>query len=284
MNPKQYFPRQCALICHFGASLALLWLGACSQSVNPLSSDGRATGSFQLADAPRPPLNLTEANDNNQVFAKYRRGGNSQLASNWTRGIDLSGVAMDSHRTATLIAPNMVVMAKHFQRQVGDTLVFHDANGRRVARKLSKKRNTRFDIAIGLLESPVPPQITHYPVPIAIDQPTELVRLNHKLALVTDRDRRVFVHRIENVIGGSYLRLEHSATEKKRGLVKHLIGGDSGNPTFLPQGNSLILIQTQTHGGPGAGPFFGSTAVQKAIIKAAKELDPDFALTRKSIL
>ncbi|MDG1671900.1 MAG: hypothetical protein P8H96_13615, partial [Akkermansiaceae bacterium] len=45
------------------------------------------------------------------------------------------------------------------------------------------------------------------------------------------------------------------------GWGKKLIKGDSGNPSFLIDGQELVLVETHTSGGPGAGPFYGSAIV-----------------------
>ena len=54
---------------------------------------------------------------------------------------------------------------------------------------------------------------------------------------------------------------------------RNLIVGDSGNPSFLIVNGQLVLLETHTTGGPGAGPFYGDPNIQAAIRAAIAEMD-----------
>jgi hypothetical protein len=90
--------------------------------------------------------------------------------------------------------------------------------------------------------------------------------------IVSDQTKTLSVHQVEAVTGGM-IRLGYIP-----GLnpiyQRNLIVGDSGNPSFLLKNGELVLLETHTTGGPGAGPFYGDPAVQAAIRRAMAELTP----------
>lgn len=189
------------------------------------------------------------------------------MADGWTRGFDMSGIAFDEDRTATLITPRHVVMAAHFARPTSSQIVFHDRYGKRVKRTIIGLAPGKADVMVGLLDEDVPSNHRAYPLPAPEPDFSRLV--GHPV-LVTDKLRCLFVHQVAGIQDG-WIRFQHDP-QRKHGWGKNLIVGDSGNPSFLIVGRDLVLIETHTTGGPGAGPFFGDPEIQSAIRSAVAML------------
>jgi hypothetical protein len=203
------------------------------------------------------------------IFKSYRPDRDSSMADGWTRGMDMSGVAFDDTRTATLITPRHVVMAKHYARPAAAPVVFHDRSGKRIERKLIGFSSGAGDVMVGLLDEPVPSNYRPYPLPAVGSDITALIG---RPVIVSDQNRNLFVHLISG-FGNGTIRFKHDKTER-HGWSKNLVGGDSGNPSFLIVGSELVLIETHTTGGPGAGPYYGDPAVQQSVRQAVQKLDP----------
>lgn len=200
------------------------------------------------------------------LFESYKSRGFSKWKQHWTYRYDLTGVSMEKDRAATLITKRHVVMAKHFPRKVGDRIHFHDRSGKAVVRTLVKIAPMEFDVAVGLLDKAVPKSLAIYPLP-KIDEESADALVGRRV-LVTDKTRHLHVSEVGGVLGGVFLKLRHSKDFK----AKKLIGGDSGNPSFLLVRGGLVLVETHFFGGAGSGPFFGSSKVQAEIDKGMKEL------------
>ena len=71
--------------------------------------------------------------------------------------------------------------------------------------------------------------------------------------------------------------------EARHGMAKKLVVGDSGNPAFFITDQKLVLAETHHIGGPGAGPYFGDPAVQQSVIKAVKDLDPNYQISTQTV-
>jgi hypothetical protein len=203
------------------------------------------------------------------IFKSYRPDRDSSMADGWTRGMDMSGVSFDDTRTATLITPRHVVMAKHYARPAAAPVVFHDRSGKRIERKLIGFSSCVGDVIVGLLDEPVPSNYRPYPLPAAGAEASALIG---RPVIVSDQKRNLFVHLISG-FGNGTIALKHDPAERY-GWSKNLVGGDSGNPSFLIVGSELVLIETHTTGGPGAGPYYGDPAVQQSVRQAVQKLDP----------
>lgn len=204
-----------------------------------------------------------------QIFAGYSPDRDARMAEGWTRGFDMSGVSFNDTRTVTLITPRHVVMAKHYPRAAGSPIVFHDRGGNRIVRKIIGFMGAKGDVTVGLLDEPVPSNYTSYPLP---DPSTDAARLVGRPVIITDQKRCLFVHLVDKV-GGGNIAFKHDK-EERYGWGKKLIVGDSGNPAFLISGKQLVLLETHSTGGPGAGPYYGDPQVQASIREAAAKLDP----------
>ncbi len=199
------------------------------------------------------------------VFAFYQPGLGAKWRGNWTSQFDLSGVSWNDPRTATLIAPSFVVMAKHFQRPWDTPVMFHDRNGGLHTRTIVNQRNlSSGDITVAKLNAPLPPSVQAYPLADATDA------VRGRPVIITDQAQTLAVHRIAavsgNVIGLDWVPGLHPIYRRK------LVFGDSGNPSFIIKRGQLYLIETHTTGGPGTGPFYGSPVVQAEIRTAMQEM------------
>jgi hypothetical protein len=217
-----------------------------------------------------------EAGDN-RLFLAYDPNGEVRWNKGWPGQVDLTGVAWDSPRTATAITARHVVMAAHYSRKIDDTLVFHDHDGKRHARTLVNTVSlggppNHTDITVGLLDRPLPDQIKTYPL---LEPATDYAdRLAGGLVLVTDHERRLFIHEIMFVSTKS-LRFTFSP-ECKESMQKSLFRGDSGNPSFLWMRGEPVFVETHTMGGAGAGPFYSAPTQFQALKEAMKNLDPRY--------
>jgi len=159
-------------------------------------------------------------------------------------------------------------MAAHFQRNVGDVVVFHDGEGKFIQSTITAKKRVIGDVAVGVLDKPLPSSYTPYPLLRARAGLED--DLKQEYILVTDKARRVFVHQVRAVYNQNIGFLFDAS--KKIGYGKRLIVGDSGNPSFIMVNGKQALIETHTAGGAGAGPFYGNAEVQQALASKIKEL------------
>lgn len=242
--------------------------------------------SLIAGDTPRlhdPSLSISElartGDANSAVFKSYNPNGPVRWNQGWPWKFDLTGIGWDISTTVTAITPRHVVMANHYHRKVGDPAVFHDRKGkphRRVIQKIvpTSKFGLKSDVAVGLLDRPLPDSIRSYPLIKATQEEAKKLVGTH--ALVTEQDRRLFIHQIY-LVSESFIRFRYDPrlhdSKKKR-----LISGDSGNPSFLLTHGELALIETHTGGGPGAGPFYGSTKMIAVLRKIIAQLDSNYQL------
>lgn len=200
------------------------------------------------------------------------------MMDGWARNFDMSGVSFDQRMTATLVTRRHVVMAKHFKRKPGDRVVFHNRFGKQLERKLVAVKAAHGDIAVGLLDSEVSPDYTVYPLP---SPRVDFSHLVGRTAVVTDQHRRIYFHRV-NFVSPYIMGFRHQEP-KQNGWGKKLVGGDSGNPSFLISGNELVLVETHTSGGAGAGPFYGGAEIQDKLQAVIDDLAPGYRLRRKAL-
>lgn len=200
------------------------------------------------------------------LFVYYDAKGLSKWRRNWASSLDLSGVSWNDARTATLIDPSYVVMAGHFVRPSSVAVMFHDRKGKAHERFISKVRKLSGvgDIAVAKLNRPLPPEVKAYRF-ATVGEATV-----GRPVIVTDKTKTLSVHRIDAVSGGQ-IRLGYMP-ELDPVYRRNLIVGDSGNPSFLLVRGELVLLETHTTGGAGAGPFYGAPKVQAAIRSAMAEM------------
>jgi hypothetical protein len=253
------------------ASLALL--SGCSSdvpSMPPAPSSALSVAAIR-GDSDQRFAVLLDGATGNDIFSTYATDRPSPWGGNFTRRMNFTGVAWDDSRTATLVSPEHVVMAAHYPRPVGSTLVFHDRRGRPQRRVLAAVESLAgiADLAVGRLHAPLPDSVRPYRV---LSPSDGYGTLTGCLAVVTDQHRKAFVHEIGGVSGNG-ISFRHPASSRiSSHLTKNLVTGDSGNPSFLLVGGELVLIETHTTGGPGAGPFLSAPPVFAAINAAMSKL------------
>lgn len=240
--------RVCLLAAVF---IPLLLLPSCA----PVPHGGGAERAADLAFLPERP-------QKGRLFHFYNPSGPSLRTGNWSSRFDLSGISWNDPRTVTAISPVHVVMAAHYARPSFTPLIFHDRKGLMHSRKIIRMMplGGGIDIAVGLLDEPLPPGVARYRVATAADlAPMQLV-------LVTDQTMMLSLHRLggidsQRVILGNDPRIP-------RDYWRKLVTGDSGNPAFVLKGGELLLLTTFTTGGSGSGPFYGDPQVRAALDRA----------------
>jgi hypothetical protein len=156
-------------------------------------------------------------------------------------------------------------------------IVFHERSGKPHARMMQQviklgDRGLQCDVAVGLLNEPLPDSIRRYPLPAMRED--EGLALIGATALVTDQKRRLYFHRVADVQAGWLrMRFDDNFSKARR---KSLAKGDSGHPTFILSEGELVLVATHTISGPGTGPYYGSRAIQDKLREVVRELDPEF--------
>lgn len=231
---------------------------------------------------------LLEGASDNTILTNYSTDRPSTWGHNFTQRFDFTAVAWDDGRTVTAISPLHVVMAAHYQRPAGSTVVFNDRRGRPQRRTLVAVESLGMaDVAVGKLDAPLPSGVRPYRI---LPPAATYKSLVGCLAVVTDQKRRAFIHEIESFPGGplsvqrdgqSFAVLVSFRHNKRipAHLRKDLIAGDSGHPSFLLVGGELVLIETHTVGGGGAGPFFSSPPLFSAIEAAMTKLGGGYRLS-----
>ena len=213
------------------------------------------------------PLELLAAEpEKGTLFKYYQPRGESPRRNNWAAPLDFSGISWNDMRCATLISPSHVVMAAHFIRDARTPAMFHDRLGQPEERFIvSHKVLTGIgDIAVGKLNMRLPSGYEAYRFASVADATPGTP------VITTDQTLTASVHQIRGVFGkGVALDWVPSIDPIYR---RHLIPGDSGHPTFILKNGELLLLETHTTGGPGAGPFYGDPEVQQAIRAAMIEL------------
>lgn len=208
------------------------------------------------------------------IFTSYAVSAPVRWNQGWPWKFDLTGVAWDRSNTATLITPRHVVMASHYIRRMGEQVVFHDRKGKRHVRIVEKvvhlkDRGMQVDVAVGVLNRPLPSSIRWYPLPEPDGSGGR--SLIGRVVLVTEQGRGVYFHKIADA-NGSMVLLQHDPGIPVQ-RAKGLITGDSGHPSFLLADRELVLVETHTGGGAGVGPFYGSGALQDMLRRIIRETD-----------
>lgn len=155
-------------------------------------------------------------------------------------------------RAGTLITPRHIVFATHYQINVGATVRFVTSDNVVVNRVMTGKAVAYGDLMVGVLDSDVPGTIAFakvlpltYPTQLPVQLGTPVIRL--------DQEEKALVGAFYNESPTSnYINFSNSLAYAN--YSEDLIGGDSGNPAFLPIGNDLAILTTWYGGGGGFGP------------------------------
>lgn len=236
--------------------LLSLLLCACAPSQGPSILPGNTTAGLEFLPAQA---------EKGKLFKYYQAKAPSKWLNNWAANLDLTGVSWNDTRTATLISPSHVVMAAHYMRTPDVPVMFHDKSGKPYERYITavRKLNTG-DIAVARLNLPLPPEVKWYRMASAGDATIG------RAVITSDQTNTLSVHRIAGINGG-VIFLDHIPGLNPL-YQRKLVIGDSGHPTFLLKNGQLVLLETHTTGGPGAGPFYGDPTVQASVRAAMAEL------------
>ncbi len=214
----------------------------------------------------------------NAVFKNYDRSRDVKWSGGAVAALDLSGVAFDDSRTATLISPSHVLMAAHHMRQPGEVVIFHDRSGKRQEAKIAavKLGPAGTDIAVGKLDRQMPIS----PYKVLPPAPDYHQRLNLEPVVVTNQHGHVFIHTIRQI--GNGMVVLGPLQDMNSGLAGRLVSGDSGNPSFLYQDGTMILVEIHHFGGFGSGPFVSDANHFATINQLMKELGGGYQLEVKA--
>lgn len=218
-------------------------------------------------------VDMPVAFDNPGIFKTYSADDDSEMNSTWTRKFDASGISFNKNTTCTLITPQHVVMASHYQRAISSEVIFHDRNGKRLSRVLVAAKKVSGDCALGLLNEPVPAGYKVYP--LLVPDLILAEKLKGEFVLVTDQNKRLFVHEVRGVSkqANAYSTIFFTFDASKQiGYGKILVAGDSGNPSFIMVNGEPVLIETHSTGGAGAGPFYGDADLQTKLRAAIRQI------------
>lgn len=217
----------------------------------------------------------------NAVFTSYQPRGPVKWSSGWARRINLTGVSWSQKQAGTAITPRHIVLAAHYALGKGKQVTFHDRSGKPHTRTITqlvslrnRKDEARSDIAVALLDRALPPEVKTYRLlPPRTDYPQTLTGCP---ALVTEQQRRVYIHQVRSLFGRS-ISFQKSKDYPEE-VFKSLIVGDSGNPSFLLVGGEPVLIETHTGGGGGSGPFYSAPEIFAALQETVAALDPSYRI------
>ena len=173
---------------------------------------------------------------------------------------DFSGVSIvennrwQDKKTATLISPDFVIMAKHFRRSVGDTIKWKTQDGAIVARTLGSVRLCPFaDLALGRLDKPVTGLAIYQVLPPGYNWETAL---RWSLSIHTDQEGKALIKRIHQATSSIVYLTPPPGFEA---LHENLVSGDSGNPFFAYYGSQLVLLGV--HWTTSSANFISDTGV-----------------------
>lgn len=221
------------------------------------------------------------------------QGGWQRNPNVWTnRGatpLDLTGVSpwnsfSGYQRAGTLITPRIFMQADHFPIPPGSTIVFVDnQNNVATGTVVDTRRVGSTDIQVGLLNSPVPPSIAHYPLISKTDllattpnESTYTKILGHQVPIIMSNqfDRAIVVEttslRADRVLLG---KIPPAVGTQRHAFYEELILHDSGDMNMAIINGKLAMLAA--HQFTNAGPNYvnyqnlpdapGITDIQEAI-------------------
>ena len=238
-----------------------------------------------------------EAGKSLAYFSNYLPNGRQgifEINTNcWASDIDFSCLSPWNSRSehnwnaGTLISPVHIIQADHFHSSIGRTLYFRGKSGVLYSRQLVALRtlpiveNYTNDVAIGLLDSPLPDDVS-----VAEFLPgdfTEFFGDGKGLPCVTfNQDREAIVGELTEipgriVINHYFVSCRVPFSSIRSPFYKDIRRFDSGSPRFLILGDKPILLCTMFWGGEGSGPSL--TALKAEIQDAMDSLSSGYSLS-----
>ena len=192
-------------------------------------------------------------------------------------------------RAGTLISPRHIIFAAHYQISAGATVRFVDASNNVVTRTMTNKLTHPSysphypDITVGILDSDVPAGIGFAKI-LPQNWATYLPSLSSTYslpALVLDQEEKALISGLYSLGAGAYAGFKTPIDSTRLGFFESIIGGDSGNPSFLIINGTLVLLTVWTFGGPGSGTNILSE--KTAINTMMSTLGGGYSLTEVSL-
>jgi hypothetical protein len=181
-------------------------------------------------------------------------------ANCWAADLDLTCISpWNSYssylRAGTLISPRHIIYANHFSIPNGTTIRFVDSENYVVTRTLiSSLRVGATDLRVGVLDVDVT-ECTFAKILPGDDWADYIPNNGYKIpALVLDQEEKALVDEVMYITGinnATGFKIPADATRKL--FYESIIGGDSGNPSFLIINNQLVILTVWHYGLAGSG-------------------------------
>lgn len=180
----------------------------------------------------------------------------------WAYDIDLTCISPWNsygvqYRAGTLISPRHIILARHYNIPVGNTLRFVTQDNVVITRTVIATAvvDTSTDLQVSLLDEDVPETITFakvlpdnwqdYVPGLAFGLPVLYTDQQEKALICTGMLNGI---RIANPLAWFIKRITPASVYEKRALLFEIIvGGDSGNPSFFIINNELVILSTWWH-------------------------------------
>lgn len=172
-------------------------------------------------------------------------------------------------RAGTLITPRHVIYAAHYTLGINTTMRFIDVNNNVYTRTVIRQKNDPAyagssngytnDFCVGLLDSDLPNDIEICKI-LPVDFVDHFGDINFGVpAFVTDKEEKGLIAELYRSLDDTYARayFKYPTTSPRLDYSEPIIGGDSGNPSFLIIDDELVLISVWTFGGAGIGTSLG---------------------------
>jgi len=218
------------------------------------------------------------------IFDVYHADRDSAMArGSWTRKVDMTGVAWDRIEAGTLITPQHILVMRHTGRPMDVPIRFHNSKGRMVERTLVEHSHVDpgpegrgpVDLVMFKLDQPVPEDIHVY----RVLPPLESWRTTLRDAQVfyTDQERKLMVTKILGFVGVNVRFTRNFDMDEF--YQEPVVGGDSGNPSFLFVNGEPVLLELHSGGGWGAGPFLSHPEVFRLVDEALLKMGGKYQLS-----
>lgn len=167
-------------------------------------------------------------------------------------------------RAGTAISPQHIIFAKHFEISSGARIRFISSDNSVIEKTMvSKLPISNADITIGLLDSDLPSSISHAKIlpPNWRDFLPSMSSSKTVPCLSLDQEERALINELYLLSDRNVLFFNSPVTinyTRRKDFFENLIGGDSGNPSFLIINGEFVILSVWTSGGGGSGACISS--------------------------
>jgi FG-GAP repeat protein len=183
----------------------------------------------------------------------------------WTGDVDLTSISpwnsdRGKNKAGTLITPQHIVFAAHYQMYAGTIIRFVTEDNEVIERTITSTTIAPEyspywpDYVIGELDEAVPDSIT--PALYMPDNMDAYLNGNDSYgipAFVLDQEEKALIADIRTLYESATMTGYTYPDSVRYEYYEDQIGGDSGDPGFLIVDNQLVLLEVRTYGGPGSG-------------------------------